>query len=212
MEMQIERDEKLVISRAQAGDLEAFNELVVKYQDVVFAQAVRLVGDPALGEDLAQETFIRAYEKLGSYRGGSFKFWLLRIVSNLAFDEIRRWKKYSLVPLDYTHPDGDEQEASWSVDPEPLPEAQLERRQLKDSLQACLMEMPEGARAVLVLVDAQGLDYAEAAEVLGVPTGTIKSRLARARVQLRSLLARKTPAPSEADRWEMNVFENACMA
>lgn len=212
MDMQTELVEKQMISQAQAGDLEAFNELVLKYQDLVFAQTMRLVGDPALAEDLAQDTFIRAYEKLAGYRGGSFKFWLLRIASNLAFDEIRRWKKYSLLPLEYTHPDGDELEASWSVDPDPLPEAQLEHSQLKDTLEACLMEMPEAARAVLVLVDAQGLDYSEAAEALGVPKGTIKSRLARARVQLRSLLVRRAPAQPEPERWEMNVFENACLA
>lgn len=198
-------EESALISNARQGDLAAYNELVLQYQDVVYSHTLHLLGDPNSADDITQDTFIRAFEKIGGYRGGSFRAWLLRIARNLSFDEMRKWKTHTLLPFEYTRPDGEEQEAVWSVDPDPLPEAQVEQHQLRDNLNACLDLLPESARSVLLLVDAQGLDYNEAASVLGIPTGTVKSRLARARGLMRSLMVRSTPR-KQAQDWQAGIF------
>lgn len=192
-------EEGLLISAAQRGDLEAFNELVFLYQDLVYNHTFHLMRDAHNADDLTQETFIRAFDKIRSFRGGSFRSWLLRIARNLCFDEMRRMKAHTLLSLEVTHADGEERDAAWNVDPSPFPESLVEQRQLRDSLNACLEKLPESARSVLLLVDAQGLDYAEAAEVLGIPTGTVKSRLARARALMRSMVVRSSPRKQDSE-------------
>jgi RNA polymerase sigma-70 factor (ECF subfamily) len=182
-------DEVELIQYAKQGDLDAFNRLVLVYQDVVFAQAYHMMGEPDSAEDATQEAFISAFRKLRSYRGGSFRAWLLRIVTNACYDELRRRKRRPTTPLEPLDEDNEEIESPrWIADPTEPPEESVERGELRDAIQRCLGELPHDFRAVVLLVDVQGFDYREAAEVIGKPVGTVKSRLSRARLRLRNCL------------------------
>lgn len=182
-------DETYLIQSAQKGDLDAFNRLVLAYQDIVYNQAYRLLGDEDSAADAAQNTFISAYRHISNYRGGSFRAWLLRIVTNASYDDLRQRQRRpttSLEPIDDT---GEEVESPyWMADTSALPEEEAERQEMSRAISDCLQGLPEEFRTAVVLVDVQGLDYSEAAEVLGKPIGTIKSRLARARLRLRDCL------------------------
>ncbi len=182
-------DEPGLIADAQRGDLDAFNRLVLFYQDMVYTQAYRMMGEQAAAEDATQDAFIAAYRKLSTYRGGSFKAWLLRIVTNNCYDELRRRKRRPTTPLEPTDDDDEEIEsARWLADPSETPEAGVERSEVRRAIQNCLNGLPEEFRVVVALVDLQGMDYTEAAGVIGKPLGTVKSRLARARTRLRECL------------------------
>lgn len=182
-------DEKILISDAKGGDLEAFNRLVLEYQDLVYYQAYRIMGDAQSAEDAAQEAFISAYRKLSSYRGGSFRAWLLRIVTNACYDELRRRKRRPTTPLEPLGADEEEVESPrWLSDPGESPEDFAERVELSGAIQRCLDDLPDEFRVVVVLVDVQGFDYREASQVVGRPVGTVKSRLSRARERMRDCL------------------------
>jgi RNA polymerase sigma-70 factor, ECF subfamily len=182
-------DEPALIQAAKEGSLDSFNCLVLHYQDMVYNQAYRLMGEEEPAADAAQDAFISAYRNLRSYRGGSFKAWLLRIVSNLCYDELRRRKRRPTTPLEPVDDTGEEVESpAWLADTEELPEDTLERHDLGAAIQRCLDNLPDDFRSAVVLVDMQGMDYAEAAQALGKPLGTVKSRLARARLRLRECL------------------------
>lgn len=182
-------DEPALIRDAKRGDLDAFNRLVLEYQDMLYNTAYRMMGDPGLAADATQEAFISAFRKLKSYRGGSFKAWLLRIVTNACYDEFRRQKRRPTTDLNPITDDGEEIESpGWLADPAASPEKVLENRQLEEAIQNCIQNLPETFRAVIVLIELQGLDYKEAASALKKPLGTIKSRLARARLRLQDCL------------------------
>jgi RNA polymerase sigma-70 factor, ECF subfamily len=182
-------DELALIQEARRGDLNAFNRLVLAHQDSVYNQAYRVLGDVQAADDAAQEAFISAYDNLKTFRGGSFRSWLLRIVTNLCYDELRRRKRRPTTPLEPLDDAGDEIESpAWMMDPGELPEQTAERAELGRAIQHCLDELPFEFRVIVTLVDIQGMDYAEAAEVIGKPLGTVKSRLARARLRLRDCL------------------------
>ncbi len=182
-------DEAAQIQAAQEGDLDSFNRLVLDYQDMLYNQAYRVIGEPGAAEDATQEAFISAYRKLHTYRGGSFKSWLLRIVTNACYDELRRRKRKPVAPLEIQNEDGEEFESpTWMTDPGDSPEERLQRRELAGAIQRCLDQLSIDFRMVVVLVDVQGLDYAEVAQVLETPLGTVKSRLARARHRMQDCL------------------------
>ena len=182
-------DEPALIRDAQHGDLDAFNSLVLAYQDTVFNTALRILSDEDLAADASQEAFLSAFRALNSYRGGSFRAWLLRTVTNACYDELRRKKRRPTTPLEPDSDDGEEVESPrWLADPSASPEQQLEREELEHAIQHCLDALPADFRTVVVLADIQGLDYTEVARAARVPLGTIKSRLARARLRLRECL------------------------
>jgi RNA polymerase sigma-70 factor (ECF subfamily) len=182
-------DEPTLIHDAQHGDLDAFNRLVLAYQDTVYNTALRILGDEDLASDASQEAFISAFRALTSYRGGSFKAWLLRTVTNACYDELRRKKRRPTTPLEPETDDGEDVESPrWLADPSASPEEQLNQAELEHAIQHCLDALPAEFRTVVVLADVQGLDYTEVARASRVPLGTIKSRLARARLRLRECL------------------------
>jgi RNA polymerase sigma factor (sigma-70 family) len=183
-------DEAVLIQDALQGDLEAFNRLVLAYQDRVYNQAYRVMGEADAAEDASQEAFISAYRKLHTYRGGSFKGWLYRIVTNACYDELRRRKRRPVTPLEPILADGEEIESPhWmGADPGDSPEKSLQRVEMARAIQACLDQLSADFRMVVVLVDIQGLDYAEAAQSIEKPLGTVKSRLARARLRMQTCL------------------------
>jgi len=178
-----------LVLAAKKGDLEAFNQLVILYQERIFSLALRILGDEDSAEDITQNTFLAAYRSLPGFRNGSFRSWLYRIGTNACYDELRRRKRHPVLPLEY------EDEAEEGLvplqdlpDSGMLPEKEYERYEVEQVIQQGLDRLDMDQRAVVVLVDLQGFDYTEAAQILGVPLGTVKSRLARARLQLRHLL------------------------
>jgi RNA polymerase sigma-70 factor (ECF subfamily) len=182
-------DEQSLIHSAQTGDLDSFNSLVLFYQEILFNTAYRILGDENLAEDATQEAFISAFRNITSFRGGSFRAWLLRTVSNACYDELRRQKRRPTIPLEPVNKDAEEIDSPpWSADPGPSPEQLVEQGELEHAIQHCLDNLPIDFRSVVVLADIQGLDYFEVAASLRKPLGTIKSRLARARLRLRECL------------------------
>ncbi len=182
-------DETALITSAQRGDLDAFNTLVLAYQDMLFNTALRILGDGEMAADATQDAFISAFRGLNSYRGGSFKAWLLRTVTNTCYDELRRKKRRPTTPLEPDSADGEEMDAPrWLADPALTPEQSAEAVELEHAIQHCLDNLPLEFRTVVVMADLQGLDYTEVAGAVRAPLGTIKSRLARARLRLRECL------------------------
>ncbi len=182
-------DEPALIQEAQRGDLDAFNTLILTYQDMLFNTALRIMGDEDAAADATQEAFLSAFRAIKSFRGGSFKAWLLRTVTNACYDELRRQKRRPTTPLEPETDDGEEMEAPrWLADPSMSPEQEIEVDELEHAIQHCLEALPVEFRTVVVLTDLQGMDYKEVAATIRVPLGTIKSRLARARLRLRECL------------------------
>ena len=184
-------DEQTLIHSAQCGDLEAFNDLVLLYQDFLFRVAMNILDDECAAADATQQAFLSAFRHLRTFRGGSLRSWLSRITVNACYDELRRISRTKDVPLQIYNEDDEELgPAIWLADPKPSPEACVETNELLAAIQNCLQALPEHYRLVAQLVDVEGLSYEEAAIILDVPTGTIKSRLARARDSLRKSLQR----------------------
>lgn len=182
-------NESALIQDAQRGDLEAFNRLVLAYQDAVYNTALRILGDEDQAADATQEAFISAFRAINSYRGGSFKAWLLRTVTNACYDELRRQKRRPSTPLEPETEDDEEIESPrWLADGAMTPEQRAETAELERAIQECLNALPTDFRAVVVLADVQGMNYAEVAAIVRTPLGTVKSRLARARLRLRECL------------------------
>ena len=174
--------ESVLILEASKGDLEAFNHLVLKYQDLVFNYSYSLLGDNHSAEDAAQESFIKAFQKIRGFRGSSFRAWLLRIVVNTCYDEMRWLRRHPTIPLILEDEDHEDcKSPTWLMDPNSSVQVIVEREELSRTLYRMLDELPEIYRNPITLIDLHDLDYSEAAEVLAIPLGTLKSRLARAR-------------------------------
>jgi RNA polymerase sigma-70 factor, ECF subfamily len=182
-------DEEEWKSQAMNGDLDAFNQLVLRYQDLAYSHAYALLRDPDLAEDATQESFIKAFQAISGFRGGSFRSWLLKIVTNSAYDMLRRSRQHPSQPLYPEDENGEEIESPpWLMDPASSVEDNVAQKEISNEIYRYLDELPEAFRSVLTLIDIQELDYVEAAEALRIPVGTVKSRLARARLQLRERL------------------------
>lgn len=174
-----------LIARAQHGDLDAFNEIILLHQDALFNIALRTIGDEDRAADAVQDALIAAFRSLGTFHGGSLRAWLARTVVNKCYDEYRRSSRHPTLPLTPVV-DGEELEDwDWLRDPGPSLESRFDDSQLNQALQSCIKSLPFAHRAVLALVDVDGLSYEEAASTLRIPVGTVKSRLARARATMR---------------------------
>lgn len=182
-------NEPALIQDAQKGNLDAFNTLILHYQDSVYNTALRILGDEDQAADAAQEAFISAFKSINSFRGGSFKAWLMRTVTNACYDELRRQKRRPTTPLEPDTEDGEEMDSPrWLADPGMTPAQKSEADELEHAIQHCLNNLPLEFKTVVVMADIQGMDYTEVAASVRVPLGTIKSRLARARLRLRECL------------------------
>ena len=181
-------DENALIQSARKGDLNAFNTLVLAYQHQVYNLAYRIMGEQAAAEDATQDTFISAYKNLKSFRGGSFKSWLLRIVTNACYDDLRRRKRRPANSLDEMLGD---QEGDMEFDvpsADDGPETVMQRREMIDLIQTGITTLPDDQRVTLVLSDVQSMSYEEIAEMTHTNVGTVKSRLSRGRARLREYL------------------------
>jgi RNA polymerase sigma-70 factor (ECF subfamily) len=177
-------DELALVEAARRGDVDAFNQLVLRHQTIAYNLAYRLVGEAHAAADATQEAFIAAYNGLAGYRGGGFRAWVLRIVTNTAYDELRRRKRRPAVSLETVSPDADD----LIGDDDDGPEAAAIRDALNRAIQNCLDALPRAYRLVAVLADVQGHDYREVASIANLSLGTVKSRLSRARERLRDCL------------------------
>jgi RNA polymerase sigma-70 factor (ECF subfamily) len=180
-------DEKALIDAARQGDVGSFNQLVLSYQSMVYNFAYRILGDRHAAADATQDAFISAFKAIGKFRGGSFKAWLLRIVTNACYDQLRRKQRQPSTSLD----------ALLVLEPAPTqsltdsresPEEYTVRQELSKVIQIGIGSLPPEQRITLVLADVQGFSYQEIAGVTGVALGTVKSRLSRARNKLRDFL------------------------
>ena len=174
------------LDRLRAGDALAFEELVMTYQHRVFGVALRMLGNRAEAEEVAQEAFVRAHRALGAFRGDAkLSTWLYAITSRLCLNRLASGER-RLVRQ------GEDALLRLS-DAGPRPDAALERRELETALGRAIAELPEDRRIVMVLRDLEGLSYEEIAEVLELPLGTVRSRLHRARADLKEKLERFLP-------------------
>lgn len=180
-------DEAGLIQRALRGELEAFNVLVRQHQNSVYTLAYRIMGEPQAAADVAQDAFIAAYRKLTTYRGGSFRGWLLRITTNLCYDELRRRKRRPAQSFEDL-PEAESADGPALPDPAETPEQIVQRGELNTAIQDCINGLNEDQRVVLVLSDVQGYSYDEIASMIATPQGTVKSRLSRARLNVRRCL------------------------
>ncbi len=179
-------DELALIASAQKGDLRAFNQLVLLYQSMAYNVAYRILTDPDAAADATQDAFFSAYKSMKKFRGGSFKAWLLRIVTNACYDQLRVKKRRPTSSLDDLPVESDH--SQFLRDESESPDEFLERQELGHFLQHGISALPIEQRAVLVLSDVQGLSYQEVAEIMDLSLGTVKSRLSRGRARLRDFL------------------------
>jgi RNA polymerase sigma-70 factor (ECF subfamily) len=180
-------DEAEIVRAAQGGDSRAFAEIVHRYQRAVYRVAYGFARSPADADDLAQETFVRAYRAIGRFRAGEPLYpWLARIATNLALSLLRSRRRRPETPLEPLVDAG----RQWGAGGDPVEDAA--RREHYLHLQAALAELRPEHQAVLVLRVVEDLSYEEIAHTLNVPVGTVMSRLSRARAELRTALARRT--------------------
>lgn len=180
------QDEQKLIRQALKGNLDAFNALVLAYQDNAYTVAYRIMGDSESAADVAQDSFITAYRRLNTYRGGNFRAWVLRIVTNMCYDELRRRKRRPAASLEEMGADYDD--GAPIPDDAPSPEQAAQQNELNRAIQNCIGELSESQRTVMILSDIEGLSYQEIVDTLGMNLGTVKSRLSRARVSIRDCL------------------------
>ncbi|MFW6437627.1 MAG: RNA polymerase sigma factor [Armatimonadota bacterium] len=179
------RSEAELLRASRAGDAEAFDHLVEAHYRSVYNTAYRMLRTPSAASDATQATFVRVWEALSSFRGdASFSTWLYRITMNVCLDELRRSKNR---PLSLTVEDDDGEPAGERDMPDfsDEPSGTAEQRELQQLVHEAIGRLSDDFRAVIVLYDIRGLSYQEISEALGVPLGTVKSRLNRARQALR---------------------------
>lgn len=180
----------LLIRRAQRGDADAFEQLLLEHQKNVYNLCYRMANNPDDAMDLSQETFLRAWRCLDQYQFASaFSTWLYRLCSNLCIDFLRKRRRQQTVPLTFEDADGEEQ--TYAVpDPAPLPEELVELKLTRETLQAAMAQLLPEHRAILQLRVCEDLPYEQIADILDIQVGTVKSRLSRARTQLKKILER----------------------
>ena len=188
-------DEAQAIIAAQKGDLASFNRLVMMYQGLAYNVAYRIMGDADSAADATQDAFIKAFKSMKQYQGGAFKSWLMRIVTNTCYDQIRYDNRR---PVEALVAESNEDEfAPHLIDDADSPETVAARHELSGMLQTSINMLPPEQRIILVLKDVEGFNYQEIAEIVDVNLGTVKSRLNRARAKLRDILQQQELLPSQ---------------
>jgi RNA polymerase sigma-70 factor (ECF subfamily) len=180
-------DDEQLIAAAKQGDLDAFNQLLIRYQSLAYYVAYRILGDASASADATQDAFLHAYQALGQCRASSLKSWLMRIVVNSCYDQLRAWRRQPTASLEASYAQADTAELP-SVDQDETPQAYVERGELRRALEVGLRTLPLEQRLALTLCDIAGMNYQEVAGVTRCRIGTVKSRISRARTKLRDYL------------------------
>ena len=174
--------EEDLIARSRDGDVDAFNQIVEMYQRPLYNMALRMLGDAPAAEDATQDTFFSAFRNIGRFKGGNLKSWLFTIAANACRDVLRSRNVRRTESLDAEDVTIDPPSSSES------PEDYAVRREMGQSIQQGLDSIPHDQRLAVVLIDVQGFGYEEAAGVMGISVGTVKSRLSRGRARVRDFL------------------------
>ncbi len=197
-------EEDKIIRAVLDGNTNAFEDLVLEYQDRVYHIALKMTSSQEDAFDLSQETFLKAYRTLGSFRGESgFGSWLYRMCANLCIDFLRKRKRRGqeqILSLDETDEVGRPRELP---DLRYEPQRELERKEQRMQVREGLRRLPEEQRLILILRDVEGLSYQEISETLSIELGTVKSRIYRARARLAALLASDGNFSGKASSEEM---------
>ena len=174
--------EESLVARSRDGDVDAFNQIVDMYQRPMYNLALRMLGDAPAAEDATQDAFISAFRNIKRFKDGNFKSWLFTIAANRCRDMLRARSARPADSLDAE---------DITIDPPSRtesPEDYTMRREMGSHIQQGLASLPHDQRLAVVLIDVQGLAYEEAAEVMGINVGTVKSRLSRGRARVRDFL------------------------
>jgi RNA polymerase sigma-70 factor (ECF subfamily) len=204
----VQADVQTALRAARDGDVAGFNVLVRLHQRQVYNICYRTLGNTEDAADATQDAFLSAFRGLGSFRGSAdgFHSWLLRVAVNACYDQLRRRKRRPVDSLDRVSAELDSTNgptpAARLVDPEAGPEQRVLSAETAHHIQQALSHLSAEQRLAVVLCDVQGLSYEEAAHVMQVELGTVKSRLSRARSQLRDLLGARGERPAAARRLE----------
>jgi RNA polymerase sigma-70 factor, ECF subfamily len=179
-------EDEALVRAAQRGNLDAYNRLVRMHERQAYAVALRLMRKPELAEDATQDAFIQAYRALDTFRGGYFRAWLMRIVTNRCYDLLRSGTRRAADSLEDQTFEAEPQWASTTRTDDPATRAA--QAELGAFLERALAQLPDDQRTAVILCDVQGYSYEEVAQIMEVALGTVKSRLSRARAALRESL------------------------
>ena len=188
-------EERIIIQKVLDGDKNAYEELVLANQKNVYNLALKMTGSEDDALDISQEAFFKAYRQLANFRGESrFSVWLYRLTHNLCIDLLRKKPRSQVISLTSQDDDGNVQDLE-IPDVRDLPEDSVFRQELRNDIAASIDELSQRHREIFVMREITGMSYIEIADTLNLSEGTVKSRLARARISLANILARKGTFP-----------------
>ena len=185
-------EDSALVGAAKDGSADAYNVIVQRYERSVYGLAYRMMGNAADAEDVAQDTFIRGWQAIGSYEDGTLKGWLLRIATNRCYDRLRAMSRHPVSTLTNEEDNSEIPVVDQSETGDPVVFA--ERLDLSEAIQAALDALPPDQRLAVILFDVMHHTYEEAGEIAGVPAGTIKSRVSRGREKLRQQIMSRPDA------------------
>jgi RNA polymerase sigma-70 factor, ECF subfamily len=180
-------NEEAIVERAQQGDVHAYNDLVLTYQQLAYNVAYRITGNEDQAMDATQDGFLKGYRALSQFRGGSFKAWILRIITNCCYDQLRSRQRRPQTPIDDLLEN--DEHSLLLEDMADQPETVVERQEFDTTIQRALNLLPEDQRITVIMSDIEGMSYEEIAAATDVALGTVKSRLSRGRTKLRAFLS-----------------------
>ncbi|MBQ2897021.1 MAG: sigma-70 family RNA polymerase sigma factor [Clostridia bacterium] len=181
----------IIIEKAKQGDMAAFEQLVLKYQSVIYNTALKICSNPDDAYDISQEALLKIYNNIQYFEGKSkFSTWIYRIVTNTALDYIKKYRKSNVFSLNAQMDDEGDSYIENIRDDSPTPEEVIDSEETKKLVHQALDKLSPDHKAILVLRDINGLSYEEIAEVLMLSTGTVKSRINRARNALYEIISK----------------------
>jgi len=187
------QSDMVLVERSRAGDRQAFNDLIYRHEKRAYQYAFRLTSNPEEASDIVADAFVRVYNALGNFKGNSaFTTWLYRIITNCYLDARKKDKSKFNVSLDSTVTTGEGEVERQIEDDGPGPAEEAERNARESAMQRALNKIPEYQKSMLIMYHVENLTYEEIADSLDLPIGTVKSRLNRARLSLRELLAKES--------------------